>query len=65
MCCGADSIKYMISSGVDTFIEVGPGKALSGMIRKIDRYVQVFNVEDSESFDKAREVSADELILEV
>ncbi|MGV8121734.1 MAG: ACP S-malonyltransferase [Candidatus Xenobiia bacterium LiM19] len=61
----ADSIKYMISSGVDTFIEVGPGKALSGMIRKIDRYVQVFNVEDSESFDKAREVSADELILEV
>lgn len=59
----ADSIKYMISSGVDTFIEVGPGKALSGMIRKIDRYVQVFNVEDSESLYRAREVSADELIL--
>jgi len=60
----ADSIKHMISAGVDTFIEVGPGKALCGMIRKIDKYVQVFNVEDCDSFHKTTEASADELILE-
>lgn len=60
----ADSIKNIINSGVDTFIEVGPGKALSGMIRKIDKYVQVFNVEDSDSYRKTMEASTDELILE-
>lgn len=44
-----DSIKDMISKGVDTFIEIGPGKALSGFVKKIDKNVKVFNVEDMDS----------------
>jgi [acyl-carrier-protein] S-malonyltransferase len=44
-----DSIRKMISSGVDTFVEVGPGKALSGFVKKIDKNVVTLNVEDVES----------------
>ena len=33
------SIRYMIDQGVDTIIEVGPGKVLSGFVRKIDRSI--------------------------
>jgi [acyl-carrier-protein] S-malonyltransferase len=43
------SVRYLIGQGVDTFIEVGPGKVLSGLVRQIDRDVRVFNVENSES----------------
>lgn len=38
------SIKYMIEHGVDTFIEIGPGKVLSGLIKRIDPEVKVMNV---------------------
>ncbi|OGO78401.1 MAG: [acyl-carrier-protein] S-malonyltransferase [Clostridiales bacterium GWB2_37_7] len=44
-----DSVRYMIDMGVDTFIEVGPGKSLSAFVKKIDKNVTVFNVEDMES----------------
>lgn len=44
-----DSIRKMISDGVDTFIEIGPGKALSGFMKKIDKSMRVFNVEDMAS----------------
>ena len=47
-----DSIRKMIADGVDTFIEIGPGKALSGFMRKIDKSVRVFNVEDMASLEK-------------
>ncbi|WP_160679678.1 ACP S-malonyltransferase [Clostridium sp. C8-1-8] len=47
-----ESIRLMIKDGVDTFIEVGPGRALSGFLKKIDRSVNVFNVEDIKSLDK-------------
>lgn len=47
-----DSIRRMIADGVDTFIEIGPGKALSGFMRKIDKGVRVFNVEDMASLEK-------------
>ncbi len=43
------SVRYLIGQGVDTFIEVGPGKVLSGLVRQIDRDVRVLNVENSES----------------
>jgi len=44
-----ESIQWLINSGVDTFVEVGPGKVLSGLMRQIDRNVKCFNVEDAES----------------
>jgi [acyl-carrier-protein] S-malonyltransferase len=47
-----DSIKKMISDGVETFIEIGPGRVLSGLMRKIDRKKKVLNVEDEESLNK-------------
>lgn len=47
-----DTIRNMIKSGVDTFIEIGPGKALSSFVRKIDRSVKVLNVEDISSLNK-------------
>ncbi|NLM44003.1 MAG: ACP S-malonyltransferase [Clostridiales bacterium] len=50
-----DSIKNMISQGVDTFIEVGPGKSLSAFVRKISKDVSVYNVEDIESLDSTIE----------
>ena len=43
------SIRFLIGQGVDTFIEIGPGKVLSGLVRQIDRDVRVFNIENSES----------------
>ena len=47
-----DSIRRMLADGVDTFIEVGPGKALSGFVRKITKDVRIFNVEDMASLEK-------------
>lgn len=47
-----DSIKTIIDSGIETFIEVGPGKVLSGLIRRIDPKVNVLNVEDNASLEK-------------
>ena len=47
-----DSIRYMIAQGVDTFVEIGPGKVLSGFVRKIDKTKKVYQVEDKESLDK-------------
>lgn len=46
-----DSIRQMIDMGVDTFIEVGPGKTLSAFVKKIDKNVEVFNVEDLKSLE--------------
>lgn len=40
------SIEKLIAEGVDTFVEVGPGKVLSGLVRQIDRGAKVSNVED-------------------
>ena len=39
------SIEYMIEEGVSTFVEVGPGQVLTGLIRRIDKEVQVLNIE--------------------
>lgn len=45
-----DSVKRMMELGVDTFIEIGPGKVLAGLIKKIDRKSQVFSVFDEASY---------------
>ena len=44
-----DSVREMIERRVTIFVEVGPGKVLSGILRQIDRSVRCFNVEDSAS----------------
>ncbi|MEP7212715.1 MAG: ACP S-malonyltransferase [Acidobacteriota bacterium] len=43
------SIESLRSAGVDTFVEVGPGKVLSGLVRQIDREAATANVENTES----------------
>lgn len=47
-----DSIRKLIEMGVDTFVEIGPGKALSGFIKKIDRKLTILNIEDMASLNK-------------
>lgn len=50
-------IENMIDKGIDTFIEIGPGKTLCGLIKKINPNVRIFNIEDSESLNNTvREV---------
>lgn len=39
------SVEYMLEQGVDTFVEIGPGKTLTGFIRKIDKNAKIYNVE--------------------
>jgi [acyl-carrier-protein] S-malonyltransferase len=47
------TINHMIESGIDTFIEVGPGKALRGFVKKINKSATLLNVEDMESLKNA------------
>lgn len=49
------SVEAMIADGVDTFIEIGPGKTLAGFMRKINRGVATLNVEKLEDVDKVVE----------
>ncbi|HEV7474732.1 MAG TPA: ACP S-malonyltransferase [Pyrinomonadaceae bacterium] len=44
-----ESIELLIREGVDTFVEVGPGKVLTGLMRQISREVKSLNVEDAGS----------------
>jgi [acyl-carrier-protein] S-malonyltransferase len=44
-----ESIRELIDQGVNTFVEVGPGRVLTGLLRQIERSVHVFNVEDEKS----------------
>ena len=46
------SMRVLIAKGVHTFIEVGPGKVLSGLMRQIDRSKTALNVEDEASLQK-------------
>lgn len=46
------SIRNMLSAGVDTFYELGPGKTLAGFVKKIDRDATVVNIETMEDLSK-------------
>lgn len=46
------SIERLIADGADTFVEIRPGKSLSGFMRKINREVSVFNIDKLEDFEK-------------
>lgn len=50
-----ESMRLLIDQGVQTFVEVGPGKVLSGLMRQISRDVNCFNVEDTVSLQAAVE----------
>jgi [acyl-carrier-protein] S-malonyltransferase len=43
------SVEYMVGTGVTTFVEIGPGQVLSGLIKRINSEVQVLNISDPES----------------
>lgn len=49
------SVEFLISQGVQTLVEIGPGKVLSGLVRQIDRNLRCVNVEDQASLRAARE----------
>ncbi len=46
------SVEQMIADGVDTFVEMGPGKTLSGFMRKISRDVKMYNIENMADYEK-------------
>ncbi len=49
------SVRKMIADGVETFIEIGPGRTLAGFMKKIDRTVKVINVSTYEDLEKLKE----------
>ncbi|EXG83174.1 ACP S-malonyltransferase [Saccharibacillus sacchari] len=53
-----DSVQWLIGEGVDTFVEIGPGSVLAGLIKKIDKSVQVFSVNSLEAADSLAEALA-------
>lgn len=53
-----DSLRRMLADGVDTFVEIGPGKALSGFVKKITKEAAVYNVEDVAGLEKLKEALA-------
>jgi [acyl-carrier-protein] S-malonyltransferase len=50
-----ESVRELVEQGVNTFVEVGPGRVLAGLLRQIDRSVHVFNVEDEKSLHSTLE----------
>jgi [acyl-carrier-protein] S-malonyltransferase len=50
-----DVVKRLVSEGVTTFVELGPGTVLAGLIKKIDRGVTVMSIEDAGGLAQAVE----------
>ena len=46
-----ETVRLLLDSGVDTFVEVGPGKVLSGLVRSVEKSVTMLNVEDETSLE--------------
>ena len=54
--CWEESVRFLLEHGVNTFVEVGPGRVLSGLIRRIERRAVCIGVDDKASLDKAIKV---------
>jgi len=54
-----ESMNFLASAGVDTFVEVGPGKVLSGLVRQIVAEARIFNVTDPASLEATRTALAE------
>ena len=48
------TVENLVAQGADTFIEVGPGKTLSGLVKKINTQVRVFHVEDAQTLAQVK-----------
>ena len=51
----ADSVKTMLEHGCTTFVELGPGQVLSGLVKRINKEAVVLNVEDEKSLESTAE----------
>jgi len=50
------SIEYMVNDEVSTFIEIGPGRVLTGLIKRINKSVKLINIGDAEAIKKIEAV---------
>lgn len=50
-----DTVRAMIDAGADTFIEIGPGATLSGMIKRISKEVETYSISSMDNFEKIKE----------
>jgi [acyl-carrier-protein] S-malonyltransferase len=50
-----DSVRYMLDQGVETFVEIGPGNVLSGLVKKVNRRVDTLSIQDEETLKQAVE----------
>lgn len=55
--CFHQSVEKMIEAGVDTFVEIGPGKSLSGFVKRINKDVKVINIDKVEDLQKLEEIT--------
>ncbi|MBX9770540.1 MAG: ACP S-malonyltransferase [Candidatus Obscuribacterales bacterium] len=46
-----DTVEFMLAQGVDTFVEIGPGKVLAGTVKKIDKQARIFNIYDGATLE--------------
>ena len=49
------TVQHLIDLGVDTFIEIGPGKVLSGLVKKVSRTVTTYAVSDVDTSQQVME----------
>ena len=50
------SVENMVAKGVDTFVEIGPGKTLAGFMKRINKEVRMVNIGSVEDLEKAVEL---------
>lgn len=48
-----ETVNYLLEQGVETFVEVGPGKVLSGLVKKVNRRANVISIQDNETLQAA------------